>query len=92
MVGRINLVGAGEMMASMSSLHRAALARVGGGSARRLPRHHGSVRDQHRRHRRKAIEYYAHHLQTKLAVARFRHKNQPSGEIAAAVNEVPTPT
>jgi cyanophycinase-like exopeptidase len=89
MVGRINLVGAGEMMASMSSLHRAALARVGGSSARPVfldttaafeTNIDGIVE--------KAIEYYAHHLQTKLSVARFRHKNQPSGEIAAAVNEI----
>jgi cyanophycinase-like exopeptidase len=88
MVGRINLVGAGEMMASMSSLHRAALARVGGAPKPVFLDTTAAFETNIDAIVEKAVEYYAHHLQTKLAVARYRHKNAPASDIAAAVSEI----
>ena len=88
MVGRINLVGAGEMMSSMSSLHRAALGRLGSGARPVFLDTTAAFETNIDGIVEKAVEYYAHHLQTKLNVARYRHKNAPAADIAAAVNEI----
>jgi hypothetical protein len=88
MVGRINLVGAGEMMSSMSSLHRAALGRLTGPPRPVFLDTTAAFETNIDGIVEKAVEYYAHHLQTKLAVARYRHRDAPAADIAAAVNEV----
>ena len=36
----------------------------------------------------KAVEYYEHHLQMELAVARYRHRETPPAEMATAVAEI----
>jgi hypothetical protein len=76
------------MMASMSSLHRAALGRVGSNAKPVFIDTTAAFETNIDGIVEKAIEYYAHHLQMKLAVARYRHRNAPSADIAAAVNEV----
>ena len=53
--------------------------RVCGPAARRLPRHHGGFETNIDAIVEKAVEYYAHHLQTELRVARYRHENQHAG-------------
>jgi len=86
MTGRITLVGAGELMSAMSSLHRAALQRLGEpprpvflDTAAGFETNVDAIVE-------KAVEYYAHHLQTELRVARYRHRERSSpGETAAAV-------
>jgi cyanophycinase-like exopeptidase len=89
MTGRITLIGAGELMSAMSSMHRAALSRLG-----QTPRpvfldttagfetNVGAIAE-------KAVEYYAHHRQTDLKVASYRHRERASAsEPAAAVAAV----
>ena len=88
MVGRIHLVGAGEMMSSMSSLHRAALGRLSGAPHPVFLDTTAAFETNIDAIVEKAVEYYAHHLQTKLHVARYRHKDAAPGDIAAAVSEV----
>ena len=86
MTGRITLVGAGELMAAMSSIHRAAIKRLA-----RPPRavfldttagfetNVDAISD-------KAVEYYAHHLQTELTIATYQHRDQVStSELAGTV-------
>jgi cyanophycinase-like exopeptidase len=89
MAGRIILVGAGEMMASMSGQHRATLAR--------LPQPpHPVFLDTTAGYEtnidaiaEKAVEYYQHHLQTELRVARYRHRDRTTpAETAAAIAEI----
>jgi hypothetical protein len=76
-------------MSAMSSLHRAALTRL-----EEPPRpvfldttagfetNVGAIAD-------KAVEYYAHHLQTQLRVACYRHRDKTSpAEMAAAVKTI----
>jgi hypothetical protein len=76
-------------MSAMSSMHRAALSRLG-----QTPRpvfldttagfetNVGAIAE-------KAVEYYAHHLQTDLKVASYRHRERASAsETAAAVAAV----
>src|SRR5688572_2980757 len=88
MSGRITLIGAGELMSAMSGLHRAALKQLGepprpvflDTTAGFEANVDGIVE--------KAVEYYAHHLQTELKVARYRHQSAPATETAAAVAEI----
>src|SRR5947207_6952065 len=89
MTGKITLVGAGEMMAAMSAVHRAALQRLTGEPRPVFLDTTAGFETNVDAIAAKAIEYYGHHLQTELRVARFHHreKNDPS-EIAAAVAEV----
>ena len=84
MTGRITLVGAGELMAAMSSLHRAALQRLGEpprpvflDTAAGFETNVDAIAE-------KAVEYYAHHLQTELKVAPYRHRERASPEETAA--------
>lgn len=85
MSGRITLVGAGELMAAMSSVHRAALKRLGAppraaflDTTAGFETNVGAIAD-------KAVEYYAHHLQTDLRIAGYRHESDPPAQVAAAV-------
>ncbi|HLF77194.1 MAG TPA: hypothetical protein VJB57_06835 [Dehalococcoidia bacterium] len=86
MTGRITLVGAGEMMAAMSGIHRAALARLSGSpkpvfldTAAGFETNVDAIVE-------KAVEYYSHHLQTVLGVARYRHREKSTpAEVASAV-------
>jgi hypothetical protein len=89
MIGRITLVGAGEMMASMSSLHRAAMRQLSGPPHPVFLDTTAAFETNIDAIVEKAVEYYAHHLQTELRVARFRHKERTTPtEVAAAVAEV----
>jgi cyanophycinase-like exopeptidase len=89
MTGKITLVGAGEMMAAMSAVHRAALQRLPGEPRPVFLDTTAGFETNVDAIAAKAVEYYSHHLQTELRVARFHHreKNDPS-EVAAAVAEV----
>jgi hypothetical protein len=86
MSGRITLVGAGELMAAMSSLHRSAIKRLGSppravflDTAAGFETNVDAISE-------KAVEYYAHHLQTELRVASYRHRDACApGQLAAAV-------
>ena len=86
MTGRITLVGAGELMAAMSSIHRSALRRLADtpravflDTTAGYETNVDAICD-------KAVEYYAHHLQTELAVARYMHRERSTpAEVAAAV-------
>jgi hypothetical protein len=86
MTGRINLVGAGELMSAMSSLHRAALQRLSGPPKPVFLDTTAGFETNIDAIVEKAVEYYAHHLQTELRVARFRHRDRSTpSETAAAV-------
>src|SRR5688572_24668081 len=89
MSGRIVLMGAGELMASMSGMHRAALARVAAPPAPVFLDTTAGFETNVDAIAAKAVEYYAHHLQTPLAVAHFKHHERATpSEIAAAVAAV----
>lgn len=89
MSGTITLIGAGELMAAGSGLHRAALARVEG-----LPRAvfldtTAGFETNVEAIDRKAQEYYGHHLQTALEVVRYRHAQRTTAaETATAVSAI----
>ena len=86
MTGRITLVGAGEMMSAMSSLHRVALQRLGAPARPVFLDTTAGFETNVDAIVEKAVEYYAHHLQTELRVARFRHRERATpAETAAAV-------
>jgi cyanophycinase-like exopeptidase len=86
MTGRITLVGAGELMAAMSSIHRAAIGRLNAparavflDTTAGFETNVDAICD-------KAVEYYAHHLQTELRVVSYRHRDAASNaQVAAAV-------
>src|SRR6188474_215480 len=89
MTGRITLIGAGELMSAMSPQHRAILSLL------REPPHPvfldttAGFETNVDAIVAKAVEYYEHHLQLKLGVARYRHRERTNpSELAAAVNEV----
>ena len=89
MTGRITLIGAGELMSAMSALHRAALRRLGEPPRPVFLDTTAGFETNVDAIVEKAIEYYAHHLQTTLRVARFRHRDKATAsEVAAAVAEV----
>jgi hypothetical protein len=89
MTGRITLIGAGELMAAMSPQHRVVLSHLSGAP-------HPVFLDTTAGYETnidaivtKAVEYYEHHLQLKLSVARYRHRERTSAaEMAAAVAEI----
>ena len=86
MTGRITLVGAGELMAAMSSIHRSAIKRLGKppravflDTAAGFETNVDAICE-------KAVEYYAHHLQSELRVASYRHRDVCTpAQVAAAV-------
>jgi cyanophycinase-like exopeptidase len=86
MTGRITLVGAGELMAAMSSIHRAAIGRLDEpvravflDTTAGFETNVDAICD-------KAVEYYAHHLQTELRIVSYRHRDAMSNaQVAAAV-------
>src|SRR5688572_8629740 len=89
MAGRITLVGAGELMSSMSPLHRAALSRVGPSPRPVFLDTTAGFETNIDSIVSKAVEYYDHHLQTPLRVARYRHRELSApAEIASAVAEI----
>jgi len=86
MTGRITLVGAGELMAAMSSLHRAALRRLQGPPRPVFLDTTAGFETNVDAIAEKAVEYYAHHLQAELRVASYRHRERtPPAQVAAAV-------
>ena len=89
MTGRITLVGAGELMAAMSSIHRAAIKRLGAPPrAVFLDTTAGFETNVHAIGA-KAVEYYSHHLQTDLTIASFRNRDRAStAEVATAVGAI----
>lgn len=88
MTGRIILVGAGEMLAAMSGQHRAALARLDSPRPVFLDTTAGYETNVDAISA-KAVEYYRHHLQTKLEVAHFRHRERElAQEVAASVEKI----
>lgn len=89
MTGRITLVGAGELMSAMSSLHRAALQRLGAPAKPVFLDTTAGFETNVDAIVEKAVEYYAHHLQTELRVARYRHRDRATPEdIAGAVSTI----
>jgi len=89
MTGRITLVGAGELMAAMSSLHRAALQRLNEPPRPVFLDTTAGFETNVDAIVEKAVEYYAHHLQTELRVASYRHRERtPPTQVAAAVAEI----
>ena len=86
MTGRITLVGAGELMSAMSSLHRVALQRLGAPARPVFLDTTAGFETNVDAIAEKAVEYYAHHLQCELRVARYRTREQTSpAETATAV-------
>jgi hypothetical protein len=86
MSGRITLIGAGELMSAMSGLHRAALKQLGEPPRPVFLDTTAGFETNVDAIVEKAVEYYAHHLQTDLKVARYRHQGNASAtETAAAV-------
>ncbi|HEX5369185.1 MAG TPA: hypothetical protein VFY10_07195, partial [Dehalococcoidia bacterium] len=86
MTGRITLIGAGELMSAMSSLHRAALRRIGQPPRPVFLDTTAGFETNVDAIVEKAVEYYDHHLQVPLKVARYRHRDtMGSSETAAAV-------
>ncbi len=86
MTGRITLVGAGELMAAMSSLHRAAIKRLGAPPRPVFLDTTAAFETNASAISVKAIEYYAHHLQTDLTIASFPHREYASTtEVASTV-------
>ncbi len=86
MTGRITLVGAGELMAAMSSVHRAAINRLGVPPRAVFLDTTAGFETNADAISVKAVEYYAHHLQTNLEIASYRHRDLASTpEVAATV-------
>ncbi len=84
MTGRITLVGAGELMAAMSSFHRAAIKRLGEPPRAVFLDTTAGFETNADAIGTKAVEYYAHHLQTDLKIAAYRHRDQASTSDTAA--------
>ena len=86
MTGRITLVGAGELMAAMSSLHRAAIKRLGTPPRPVFLDTTAGFETNASAISAKAVEYYAHHLQADLTVASYLHRDHAStAEVATTV-------
>jgi hypothetical protein len=89
MTGRIVLVGAGELMSAMSPEHRTALSRLKGPPRPVFLDTTAGFETNIEAIVQKAVEYYEHHLQTELRVARFPHRAKASAaDVAAAVAEI----
>jgi cyanophycinase-like exopeptidase len=86
MTGRITLVGAGELMAAMSSIHRTAIKRLGKPPKAVFLDTTAGFETNVDAIGEKAVEYYGHHLQTELRIASYRHREAVSAsQLAAAV-------
>ena len=86
MPGRITLVGAGELMSTMSPQHRAALGQVAGPPRAVFLDTPAGFETNVDAIVTKAVEYYDHHLQHRLAVARYRHRDHTTpADLAEAV-------
>jgi cyanophycinase-like exopeptidase len=85
MTGRITLVGAGELMAAMSAIHRSVLKRLGQAPRAVFLDTTAGFETNVDAIAEKAVEYYAHHLQTELRVASYRHRDDAASQVAAAV-------
>ncbi len=86
MTGRITLVGAGELMAAMSSIHRSAIKRLAKSPSAVFLDTTAGFETNADAISEKAVEYYAHHLQTELRVASYRHRDASApSQVAAAV-------
>ena len=89
MTGRITLVGAGELMAAMSSIHRAAIKRLGAPPRAVFLDTTAGFETNVDAIGAKAVEYYSHHLQTDLTIASFRNRDRAStAEVATAVGAI----
>jgi hypothetical protein len=89
MTGRITLIGAGELMAAMSPQHRVVLSRLAGVPRPVFLDTTAGYETNIDAIVTKAVEYYEHHLQLKLHVARYRHRERTSAaEMAEAVAAV----
>jgi cyanophycinase-like exopeptidase len=89
MTGRITLVGAGELMAAMSSIHRAAIKRLGAPPRAVFLDTTAGFETNVDAIGAKAVEYYSHHLQTDLTIASFRNRDRAStAEVASAVRAI----
>lgn len=89
MAGIVTLLGAGELMAATSRLHRAALDRIGAPPRPVFLDTTAGFESNIQAIVEKAVEYYRHHLQQDLRVAAYRHQAQASAaETAAAVTAI----
>jgi hypothetical protein len=89
MSGRIILVGAGELMSTMSPQHRVVLSRLQGSPRPVFLDTTAGFETNVDTIVEKAVEYYDHHLQMELRVARYRHREKATpAEVAAAVAEI----
>ena len=89
MTGRITLIGAGELMAAMSGEHRAVLNRLAGPPHPVFLNTTAAFETNIDAIVEKAVEYYQHHLQTELRVARYIHQERATpAELATAIAEI----
>src|SRR3990170_2576785 len=89
MMGRVTLVGAGELLPAMSSLHRQTLRRIAGTPRPVFVDTAAGFETNVDAIVAKAVDYYGRYLQTELRVARYRHAESASAkEVGAAVAEV----
>ena len=89
MSGRIILIGAGELMSTMSPQHRAVLGRLQGPPRPVFLDTTAGFETNVETIDAKAVEYYEHHLQTELRIARYRHRDKATPtEVAAAIAEI----
>lgn len=86
MLGRITLVGAGELMPAMSSVHRTVLGRLSEPPRPVFLDTPAGFETNVDNIIEKAIEYYDRYLQTKLRIASYRHRDRESAaSVGAAV-------
>lgn len=88
-LGEITLIGAGELMATTSRLHREALARITGPVYAVFLDTTAGFESNAEAITAKAVEYYAHRLQTELHVASYRHARRATpADVARALAEI----
>jgi hypothetical protein len=86
MSGVVTLLGAGELMAATSKIHRASLAMTQGSPRPVFIDTPAGFESNIQTIVRKAVDFYRHNLQLDLRVASFRHAGRATpGETAAAV-------
>jgi hypothetical protein len=89
MPGEITLLGSGELMAAMSKVHRAALARLEAEPRPVFLDVTAGFETNVDAIAEKAVDYYRHHLRLGLRVARYHHRERdPPSAVARAVNEI----
>lgn len=87
--GLLTLVGAGELMPAMSSMHRDALSRVPGAPRPVFLDTTAGYESNVEAITSKAVEYYALRLQTELRVASYRHAGRATpAETARAIADI----